>query len=286
MVKAVIRNTTICVGWVAAGFLCILAAGFLASPRGALGPTVLQAESPGGAGVAIVVCMGLATRLAALVGRFTNAVVGLFVLGGGLYALVHRAATVEELARSDGSLVLVAIETLFWAVLVLGAVLAVFNLAGPLKDVLPEQSGRRPSAFFSAAAGKMALAGLLVLPAVWFVAQGPMKGQGVGAVLVGGILAGLAGRLWSPHVQPVLVFVTPIVFGAIGYIVGGVLMKGSLGEAFIADRVPPLCLPMPVDYAAGTLLGVSLGLGWGKSLLHPHEEEAKEPAMKAAAQKA
>ncbi|UCD75201.1 MAG: hypothetical protein JSV91_15630 [Phycisphaerales bacterium] len=268
----------------AAGFLCIPAAGYLTSPRGALGPTVLQAESVIGAAVAVVVCMGLATMVAALVGRFTNAVVGLFVLGGGLYALVHRTATVEELARSEQSLGLVVVETVLWALLVLAAVVVVFRLAGPLKDVQLEKSGRRPSAFLSAAAGKSALAGLLVLPAVWFIAQSPMKGQVVGAVFVGGLVAGLAGRLWSPHVQPILLFVSPIVFGAIGHIVGMVLMKESLGEAFVAGEVPALCLPMPADYAAGTLLGVSLGLGWAKSFLHPHEEEAKEPQSGAAVQ--
>lgn len=277
MIKAAARNATILAGWVAAGFLCLEAAGYLTSARGAIGPTVLQAESPALAVIAIVVCTALAMLVAAGVGRLTNTVVGLFVLGGGLYALTHRMATFEELARSGGSMVLVAVETLLWAVLLFGAVLAVFRLSGPLKDLEPVKGGGSPPhPLFSAEAWKMAMAGLIVLPVVWVWSQTPLKGQVATGVVVGGFLAGMAGRMWIPTVQPVLIFVSPVVAGAIGHVVGVVLLKAPIGEAFISDTVPPLCLPMPIDYAAGTLLGVALGLGQAKSFMQGEESEAED----------
>ena len=41
-------------------------------------------------------------------------------------------------------------------------------------------------------------------------------------------------------------------------------------------------MPMPITYAAGTLVGVSMGLGWARSFLHYDDEgeAAAEPAVR------
>jgi hypothetical protein len=44
-----------------------------------------------------------------------------------------------------------------------------------------------------------------------------------------------------------------------------------LDEAYISGSLTALARPMPLDYLAGSLLGVSFGLGWAKSFLH-HEQ--------------
>jgi hypothetical protein len=47
-------------------------------------------------------------------------------------------------------------------------------------------------------------------------------------------------------------------------------MRLPLDDAYIAGALGALARPMPLDYLAGALLGVSFGLGWAKSFLH-HE---------------
>ena len=273
------RNISIFVGIVLCGGVCVMAAGYLTSPRGAAGPTVLQAHSPFVAALAVVVCVGIATLIAGIVGRMSNAAVGMFVLGAGLFVLASRLSTIVELAFANAAvssramMLLLALEALLWAGLCLVATLTVFRISGPLHDVAPEPSGRIPHPIWSSAALKSAAAGVLVLPAVWLIAQSPMKGQMIGATLIGSMAAGLAGRLLVPNVQPVLLFVSPIVFGAIGYLIAAVMLRMPPDAAYIARELPKLAKPMPIDYAAGALWGVSWGLGWARSFLH-HEEPA------------
>ena len=48
-------------------------------------------------------------------------------------------------------------------------------------------------------------------------------------------------------------------------------VSGPLADAVVNGTLPVLSLPMPIDYAAGSLMGVSMGLGWARGFLH-HEE--------------
>jgi hypothetical protein len=86
--------------------------------------------------------------------------------------------------------------------------------------------------------------------------------------------------LLVPNVQPILLFASPIVFGALGHLAAMVLLNEPLDSAYVSDRFTAFGLPMPLDYAAGALWGVSWGLGWARSFLH-HEEPAKAGAAAA-----
>jgi predicted ABC-type sugar transport system permease subunit len=91
----------------------------------------------------------------------------------------------------------------------------------------------------------------------------------VAAVMIGAGAAGVGARLFRPHVQPVLLFATPcLLLGAAQAAVGS-LMAASPLEAFVTDTMPALMMPMPVDVAAGTMLGVSMGLGFARSMVQP-----------------
>ena len=129
------RYAVVFAGMVLAAALCSLGARFWLSPRGALGPTLFQAQAPVTATIAMVVVFAVATGVATVVGRLVNAAVGLFVLGAGLWALRLRLGTIQELAFSEGSLGLVALETAFWGMLVLGATVVVFSFAGDIVQV-------------------------------------------------------------------------------------------------------------------------------------------------------
>ena len=270
MAEAIRRNSALVIGLALAGLIFAMASGTMTFHTGAAAASLIQAESPLMAGLAVIIALALALVIACVVGRMVNAVVGLFVLGGGLFVLAGRSGTIESLVFGGGSLSLLALESLLWAGLVLLAAVVVFKVAGPLQDIEPEPSGRRPHWLMSNEALICAGAGVLVLPVVWVIAQSPMKGQVVAAATLGSVAAGLAGRLLSPHVQPILLFGSVCVFAGIGHMVGWAVEE-DIQAAIVAGTANPWSLPMPVDYAAGSLLGVALGLGWAKSFLH-HEE--------------
>jgi hypothetical protein len=277
MFHAIQRNAVMLAGMMACGFICVFAAAYFVSPRGDSGPTVVAAQSPLTALFALVICVALAAIFAGVVGRLTNSVVGMFVLGVGLFALDGRLETIrvfafmKDAANPRAALALLTMETLVIAAIVLGATLIVFGLGGKLRDVQPDDSGQSPRTFASIEALKSAAAGVIVLVAIYFLAQSTMKGQIIGATVIGGMLAGLVARLVSPHVQPVMIFCSPIVFGAIGYLIAMVLVKSSLGMSFVTDTLPAFARPTPLGYAAGSVMGVAIGLGWARSFLH-HEE--------------
>jgi hypothetical protein len=214
----------------------------------------------------------LATAVASAVGYLVNAVVGLFVLGAGLYVPAMRFGTIEDLAFAGGSLPLLAAETLLWTALVAAGTLAVFRVAGELPDMAADP-GREQGAL--ARLGLRGLvAGLLTLPVVWLLARSALPGQTLAAAVIAGIAVGMAGRALAPGAQPRLLYVAPGVLGAAGYLVASAMVEGSLADAWVADAIPALARPRPVDYAAGSLMGVSMGLGWARSFVPERRSDA------------
>lgn len=283
MLQAIQRNAIMVAGIAACGFVGIVAAPWLISPRGDWGPTVLGAQSPIAAMLALIVGLAISAVIAGVIGRLINSVVGMFVLGVGLFALDGRLESIRVFAYANhdvspkAALALLALETLVLALLMLGATLIVFGIGGRLRDVQPPESGESPNAFTSVDALKSAAAGAIVLATVYIIAQSSMKGQIIGAMVIGGMLAGLVARLFAPHVQPVLIFCSPLVFGALGYLIALVWVKSPLDVAYITSGLPTIARPTPLDYAAGSIMGVAIGLGWARSFLH-HEEPVSAPA--------
>ena len=274
MSRVLTRNIALFGGMIVAGLICSRAVPFMTASGGAHGPTILSADRPGVAAAAVLACLALTAALACVVGRVVNAAVGLFVLGAGVFVLDDRLAGVRELAfahANRSALFLVALETGLLALIAMGLVMIVFRVTGGFHDVEPDVEGHRPHWLTSEAALRSAACGALVIPTVWLMAQTPMKGQAIAAVLIGSVLAGLVGRLIAPHVQPILVFVSPMVFGALAHVTAAVLTRMPLDEAYASGSLSVLARAMPLDYLAGSLLGVSFGLGWAKSFLQ-HED--------------
>jgi hypothetical protein len=229
----------------------------------------------------------VAAVVAGIAGRFSNAAVGMFVLGIGLYVLDGRLSTIAEPAfgvtgigvgagdpQVGGGALLVraGIESLLLAIVCLAAVLIVFRVAGPLADVESTESGDRPHWLRSTEAIRAVACGILVVPVLWVIAQSPMKGQMIAAAFLGSLLAGMIGRLVSPHVQPLLLFVAPVVFGGLAQLVAAAMFKPPLDVAYVTQSLWKFNLVMPLDLAAGSLAGVAVGYGWARSFLH-HEDE-------------
>jgi hypothetical protein len=261
-------------GAAVAGGLCAVAVPHLVSSDGDAATSVLAASHPVIAAGVLLAGLAGAMLVAAAVGRLTNAAVGLFVLGCGLMVPALRSGTIRELALGGGSLTAAAVETLVWALIVGVGAVVVFAAAGPLPDMDPTDDDGRPVRIGSRDGWLGALAGLAVLPVVWVVCQSPMKGQAFMAVVVGAMVAGMMARLVKPHAVPVLLFASPCVFGAVGQIIAAGSLTPPLADDYVTLAIAAWNKPMPLDYGAGALLGVSMGLGWAKTFLHTPEQAA------------
>jgi hypothetical protein len=268
-VEGTTRYATLFGGMIAAGLVMSLAVGPMQGLRGVAGPTIALAATPVLAALVLLGTLVVSLGIAVLVGKAINAVVGLFVLGSGLAMLTMQCGTIADVVFLGAGQVGLAVETAIWAVVVLLCAAVVFRLAGPLPDV-PVQNideAFNPAEVFSIQALKSALAGLLILPVVWLLLINDLKGQAIAAVTIGGIVAGMGGRLLSPRVQPILIFAAPIFVGALGHAISVTMMTGTPEEMFVANALPRIGRPMPLDYAAGALMGVAIGLGWSRSFV-------------------
>jgi len=275
------RHIVFVLGVVAAAAACVAAISFTISPRGTIGPTLLQAQSPAAAVIAVSLGLMGATIVGAIVGRLTNALVGLFIVGAGLGALAFRFGSIGDLAFANGSLMFLAVETVIFSVLVLLSTYVVYKIAGPLEDIDPpdDDYNKTKSLFLSAAAA------IIMLPIVWFIAKSELRGQTLAATFFGCMLAGLASRLIAPNTQPKLIFATACLVGAVGHMYGAYVVGTNIESAFIQETIPALSMPLPIDYAAGALMGVSMGLGWARSFLHHEQDETSRASAASMPQK-
>lgn len=271
------RSLVLPLGIIASALLFALAVGPWISLRGIAGPVLAMSERPALAALATLGCLVVGVAIAAGVGRLINAVVGMFALGCGLGVLAMRAGTLEDLAFSGAAagptLRGMAIETLVWAVAIAAASVVTFRVAGPLPDAAEIDDPRVDGPFGRNAFLSLA-AGLIVLPAAWLLALSPMKGQALGAVVVGSMLAGLGGRLLAPRVPPVLLFAAPCLAAALGQLVVSAIVPAAspIADLFVARQIPRIAVPMPIDWAAGGTVGIALGIGWSRSFLKAEPE--------------
>jgi hypothetical protein len=159
---------------------------FLASPRGVAGPTCTDAVHPATAALALGLGSAVCCAIACVVGRLINAAVGLFVLGCGLAVISGQSGTILDAAFDGDSLLPIAFETIAWsgAVLLMSAI--VFRVSGPLLDLPARTKG---GAFihevFNSDAGRALAAGLLAVAVMYLLSCTELKGQAIGAAVVG-----------------------------------------------------------------------------------------------------
>ena len=259
-----------------AALICVAVAPFMRQASGSLGPIAMTADSPVLAVTTIILALACATALGILVGRAYNASMGLFVVGFGLAVLSLNLAPLQEIAF-HGKLGPVVISLAVWTGLVLLVSVIVFRCSGPIPEIKPLAGEPLPDPFKSNQALQSCACGLIVLPIVWLVAKIPVDGQTLAAVTIGATLAGLVGRLVAPSVQPVLLFAAPCAAGFLGALWGWLEAgpTSQLSNAFVMQDLLPLSYPMPLDYVAGSLMGVSIGIGWSKSFLQEEQPPSR-----------
>ncbi len=263
-----IKTGIVIVGMGIVGFLGSWEASGLMSQRGEIGPTVLQAQSPISALFAVLVTLGVSSVIAGFIARVTTTNSGMFVLGFSLFAMSMKMDGIEAFIHGGGNVNLLILEALFLSVVVFLATLVEFAIGVPMKDV-QKTTMSNESNFW-----KVSLISLAVLPVVYIVVSTPMRGQAIGASVVGGIAIGFLARKFIPTVQPIMLYALPIAVGGLGYFFASIINPLS-DVAFAQQAVSPLLYPMPIAYSAGIVLGVSIGLSWAASMA----EESAEASM-------
>lgn len=238
---------------------------FLASARGVAGPTASDAIHPVQAALAMAVGAAACTAVACAVGRLINAAVGLFVLGCGVAVLAGRCGTILDAAFDGDRLLPMAVETIAWGGAVLVMSVAVFRASGPLLD-LPARDPKGPfvAEVFNVDALRGALAGLVAVAIAWFLLRTDMKGQALGTAVVAGALTAIVARRLQPGVQPILLMAAPILALGLAQLFTALTLAAPLDAAVTAGALPGWSRAMPIDVAAGALIGVPVGLGWSK----------------------
>jgi len=130
------------------------------------------------------------------------------------------------------------------------------------------------SVFFKIFKGK---GGLAVLPvaiiagaaAGWFIGVNPHKGQAVFAAIAAGVIGGAAGRLVDFEVSLPSLMLPIVVLAVLGPL-SGYAMAGGGGaqvvQAAYKGTLFPLANITALDWIAGALLGIPMGVAWAGSM--------------------
>ena len=264
MNEAIRRTALIGVSLGLCALVMALGVGALVGRDGMAAPGVLASGQPVVAFLTALVVGAIALAISMGVGRLTNAVVGLFVFGGALSVLSMRSGSLVDAVVNDITPLRLGIETLLWSAALLLAAMGMFRVAGPLKDIEFDPDDPYRGSPFSPMGLLAAAAGLVTLLPVWLIARSELKGQALAAATIGALAAAILGRLLAKKTQPVLLFVIPCVAGGIGHVLIH-FMYGTVELSDVPAGLTPLATVMPIDYAAGTLIGAAIGIGWTKS---------------------
>lgn len=240
----------------------------LESVRGIPGPTIADSARPFLAIVAVLVAFVATTALSAFIARKVNAVVALFVLGCGVGMLSMRTGAVRDLVFGESNLVLAAVECTVWAALVAAACHVIFRAGGGLPDI-PKTHEDEIDSPVGRSARLSWLAGIAGVIVAWFAAATLTKGQALGAAILGGFVTGALGRVLAPRTTPVYLAVAPVVVFAAAYAFMAFTVRGEPATELVVGGFPRLLRIMPLDMAAGALVGTSLGFGFMRSFAEP-----------------
>ncbi|MDP7029714.1 MAG: hypothetical protein QF733_05780 [Phycisphaerales bacterium] len=260
-----------------AGFVLVtlayrVAGAMLLAPDGSLGPTMLQAVSPAAAAIGMLAATAVAGFIAVGVARMESALSGLAVMGAGMCWWATSLSGIRG-TLLEGSAALIAADGMVWTLVVLVLTWLVLTRGQPVPNVHPERVGESPDPLRSVDALRMLACGLVALPVVWLIAVNDLRGQAVMAAVLGGMAAGIVGRMAAPHVQPMILPAGVVLAGTAALWVTGTMLPEDVAVAWARGDVPNLARLTPIDWAAGALLGTPLGFGWGGGFLK-HEGES------------
>lgn len=205
----------------------------------------------------------VATAAGVVVGRASNAAVGLFIVGWGIACLAMRTTGVSDLVFDGASFRAAFTSGIAIFGFALASSMAVFRMCGPLPDMPRRDEEGRDDSFRPETIARMAAASLVAIPIVWLVVRNDLRGQAIGGAAFAGAMVAFAMRIVGQGRQPVLIYSLPILAIVLVQLFGAVPAKPD--DAFVAGSISPLARVMPLDLLGGIFMGVSVGLGLSRS---------------------
>ena len=276
--SSVLRTVVLCIVIIIVALVGVFASRFCVSPRGAASPALLVATQPMLAIAAVLVAMIIALLITLTLAKPINAVVSLFALGCAFAAYAMQTGTISDFVFLGANMKLAAAETIVWGVFIMLAAMITFRVGGALVDVpAHDRDGTFAGEIFHKRAMLSLLAGLAAIPILLFTMVGASKGQAIGACAIAGVITAVVGRMIAPRAQPIVLFAMPaLVIGVAQLVLAFTGAAVSPDIAFVNGTLSPICVPMPMDIAAGSLLGVAIGLGWSKGLVKPQPSSMQD----------
>ncbi len=251
--RSSIRTLSMVFGMILAAYL--VGAGPQGTPP--LGPLVFSDVLTAGG---MVLAFGVATGVAVVAFRFGDAGGGLFAFGIVLWAAGrHLAPSIDRFFVPSTSGVVW--DGLFLSVAIFGVSSCLTKVTGDACRPVPPDAGVSDRL----ALGWMAM--LVALPVAHLSAVSNDPGQAAGAAALGGLAAGLAGRLAAPHASAFRLILALVPIG----VVGRALVAPALVDAqsWRLGAGPGLLAPLPMDWAGAGVAGFALGAAWGLGFLKP-----------------
>ena len=267
---AVVRYALLFGGIVLVSLLTIPVAGLLDSDLGTAVPLVSQTSSPLASIVLLVAFLLVSQLIATLLAHHLNPAVALFVIGFGCSILSLSLGGIQQMAWSDGSPWSLGLETIIWSLATLYVVWCLMRATGGLPDVPHDWRAEVIGSFASLSSRPSLLAlssAVLAAPISWLLLVTVSPFQALGAVIVASFVVGMLSRVAAPKLDPILVYGGVVLAGGLAQVVIATGWSGSLSDALVDGSMPRLLMVMPITWVGGSLVGVSMGIGWARSFV-------------------
>lgn len=269
---SLILGTLFVIGPMACGLTSMLR-----GPDGGPHATMLTSSSlAGGLGAGVMV-LALAVGAGVVLSRMVTQGWGLFGAGMVLAWASWGTATIDEIVRvrpAAGTLWALAVEGLIFAPLLAAGVWVILEAHKPSAAAdRPRPAWETTTNPWAVDVGFGAVALVLAALAAWWVAQNTLKGQAVMAASAGGLFAGIAASAApsaSLHRPRTLVLVAGVAaMAVVGPAIGAMLTSTGAGLAVAANggTLFPAARMVPLDWLAGALMGVPVGLTFFGSII-------------------
>jgi hypothetical protein len=237
------------------------------------------AANPIVAAVAVLAAMLVGSIIAVSLARLVTPMTGLAVLGAGMGWAAMDLGTIRPVIAS-GDAALLAVDGMVWTIAVLLVSWMTLCTSHPMRHIEVYQPPEGPiDPLRSPEALRVLALGLVAIPIVWLIAASEFRAQTILATTLGAYGSAMLVRFVAPGVTPVLLPVGVVLAGTLaGWISGVFELPEAVASIWAKGQVPRLILPLPIDWAAGALLGTAVGYGAFWSI-----EEAEANATRAAA---
>lgn len=240
-----------------------------------------------GAGIAAMLLAVLAAfGVGLLTSRFFGMRAGLGAAGMTLVAPALQGGTIVEVLRwaeAPGVFAALAVEGAIFAVGAFVFTLAMSRIAPREAPYSPAEREERTKSHLreGLVGGVTALAVGAI--AAWVLAREPIKGQMLATGFAAGAAGMAAGRVFAPRAPIAAIVLGVLLLGVVGPVLGFVVAGGDALRDAYARSLPAIAGPTPIDWLAGAMLGMPVGLSWAFSILEKRAERPATPKRRAAA---